>query len=584
MNDYRSSASSDLLYLPHVAVLCYFDNTKHFRVAHSRSTPTEQIFGHLKEPTARFDSRCRDYRSALESTDSCRLDSFLYRPIHFHALGHSDAISLVLADDLKAVIELTSHIHENELATLAYLPDVRSLVGGGLAADFLMAPSALVGDGPSATLPEHTSESRLARSPLCTITTFKLNNLALLNHGLLFQQQVFRATAQLIQCLCSALCDNAMSVGLLGPNDVEQTRFLIMDPQGADDVLLLSLTSNYSVPLTIVSAMRELTIGDLLQGEGGQRLACAMDDPALGSMHEVFASVACRLKKKEKGNSKPSVLLQYNHVFSGSYTTLAATPTIFDSGLTFETSGFMAPTLAMTIGAGHNRAAAHLVESAVERASIADASSEPVSPSEYTLIAVGRHSRDITFEECVTQQASPEQPTGRRQYHVSAQPLIPTKDYLAILRSLLLTAMQQDDAHESGVLDLCTNVSIPVPTALDSYLNRPVHEHHLPGIAVIQEMAERLTGPLGRLSPEAVATAASRLQLPWSYRHTLAYLFQEFGACLRDPQLYEAVLDLFEVFAAVANLLVKGYPSHLESCGADADSTRRALALLHDKR
>src|SRR5207247_624457 len=109
---------------------------------------------------------------------------------------------------------------------------------------------------------------------------------------------------------------------------------------------------------------------------------------------------------------------------------------------------------------------------------------------------------------------------------------------------------------------------IPFPRL--NLLPTKVGPAHVPLMHLLQTVRRRLvastakrdsSGGRPRFDTDLLGRRMRQLQLPWPLRHTIEYLFQNFARCIADPYLFDSVLDLYDVFAALYSWLTVQLPA-----------------------
>ena len=211
-----------------------------------------------------FAAKCRKYRAGIDknyrafcSGNGTRatdfVSTYLFDPLIYKPLGHSDSMGIVLLDDFDPVHFLTSDIRTTvEEVSLGLCPVVESFCPTDARSVVLDFHTLLSAGGQSLTAPKGKRRARRrcaahafqAVTPLLVFTKYKLDGLGVLGAGLLFQQAVFRAMASRVLNVLNLLRDATQQDGSVSAlvdeggrqEDVNRTKCVFLDLQGVEEV------------------------------------------------------------------------------------------------------------------------------------------------------------------------------------------------------------------------------------------------------------------------------------------------------------------------------------------------------------
>jgi hypothetical protein len=584
-------ASEGIRYRGHLALICSFDDSTWVRMGRPEQGLVQK----------RFAGICREYHNRINAQrkgwcesnglnpDEHEFAPYLYNPACFLTFGHTDSVGLVLVDDIDAMLEITADMRSPvEQVHLAYCPDLSSL---GLANRPLFCelhelfdgtPEFIEGGG---VLPGIHSVQTFA--PLFLWARLKLNGIGLLGEGLLVQQAAYRTIAERIESVVATLSRNMggapNGVPLIEPRDLDPShlRVAFLDPQGAEEITLLVFCRNYTVGISLLTAVRALTLGDVFGTD--PRIPRLLD--ALGLHTRMVA--AC--ERREPTESDTSAGLRANHLLSKSYTTLGVAYHEFAKPVPDGCGGYVLAYPSVDINPGH---LAEVEPRLLYPERVAEKSGVPVQP----LAAVRSLGRAGDLHRFLV---------GRHDYLFHLQPKGGDSPVVGLDLSTffqLMRLMYQSTGCatgggqiETGLLDISTALVIPFPKIVDTEVGRDailgsleIQAPHQPIMPVLERL--RMAAFSARPVPTDISQARAGaelddhlrlLGLPSSLRRTIRYFYQDFLHCLADPFLFEGVLDLYDTFSALHTFLFETVPEPGGERGVfNAESLTDLEALL----
>ncbi|MBV9124300.1 MAG: hypothetical protein JO112_13155, partial [Planctomycetes bacterium] len=590
-------------YHGYAALICTFDDSTWIRMG--RPSP-------MFVPS-RFTSICRDYHSRIDRNRTAWCESqhlnpakftfpsYLYNPACYLTFGQTDSIGLVLIDDIDAMMEITADIRSPvEQVHLAYAPTLASL---GLTSSPWFAELHEMFDAPPGQangleiLPGNHQIQQTA--PLLMWTKLKVNGVAMVGEGLLFQQAAYRAIAERILLVVSGLERHAGEPPQ-GPKqplystadlDPQHLKFVFLDPQGVEEISVLIYTRNYSVGVSILAAIRCLTFANIFGAD--PRLKKQL---SVSPTHQQIIA-ACR---KGSGTAQASVEdLSDNHLLSKTYTTLGVAYQAFNKPESSGCTGFVLAYPQCDVNPGHlGEVEARLLDLL-----------SPVAPT-------GTFTRQSPAAHVLGSGADIHRfLVGRHDYLLELHPQaanVPIQGlsvvgFFQLMRGLYerVGCVNARGEQETGLLDISTAIVVPFPRILlpdgEDFLLRKVGKRHLSLMPLLERIRHSVFGestsgqsaPGTLLKAHQLSNALRELCLPSLLRRTIRYLYQDFAHCLSDPFLFEAVLDLFDIFFTLDHLFCEVLPQaqreDLEGRGerslftaGDLDELEGLLSALHN--
>lgn len=583
----NSTLVSDIAYNDYVAVLGYMD---------AEWTRAEGTYKPFRRGCDDFISACLKYRSGIKDNYAafCKanhinqqkpLDSYLYNSACYIPFGHADGLIITLLDDFDPVHHITSQLKTTlEEVCLAFCPTLQS-IGVCNDKDIFRELHTLLNDNPAN--PECAGESCPSDSdkehkfqketPLLVFTKYRIDGLALLGEGLLFQQALFKAMAKKINDIITLLGkqftnENAAKTLIL-PKDVETFKCSFLDLQGAEEIGTLMFCRNYSVAMTVIAALRMLTYNDVFQED--KRI-----EDALSNSKTHLSIIKIVLNKQPLPEDVNEI--KNNHVFRWTCSSLAVSPQILISKNHTNCNGYLEALVDCPISPGHHSD----VEDRIEI--VTSQGQEYAGAEEYHRYHAGVG--DIVFAYSTN-------------IGTTRLPLMPISSVfsLATANDNMFGDIDRLKEHGRDVIDMTTNMTIPVPKIFGGQ-ERDLHHPFLAN--VLRQIQQRLCYPnppvlpkenidsqheirSGRLSIEKLKTIPCNYILPVSLKRSIEHLYQNFAICIADPFLFDMVLDFYDVFATLHRVLTDCLPKLLEVSEDESEKvigqeTVQQIAILVD--
>jgi len=577
-----------ICYRPYVAMVAFFDDAHAFRIAPRFGG---RVFDRIataftKECVSKREALERnfgDYRSACGSAqEGVELPSYLYKPAYAFTFGHTDMISIVLLDDFDPFLHLAGkHDPPMEQVNLAFCPTLESLgLSDGAPNRDPELPSALV--ELEDLLQPHPDAEKDDRgnfrfafqecNPLVTVSRLKVGGLGILGNGLSIQRATFRAMARKIEEVRGKLRrkqesgDEQLTALDIHEEDIRDVLVVLLDGIGSEDILICIFSKNYSVALSIVTALRNLTFGEL----------AAEDEPELElvrlseyrRVHDGIVRVVRQAEEELRGDEaarreageKPedarpanaeSDSMGRNHLFAATYTCLGVNRRAFERPDKSVIHGVAEVYARVNVNPGHFKAVEDGTRLALD--SFSDNPELQVAEidqswRQFHRFMVGRYDYDFSLAW-----------GGKERYAP-----IPIKVFFRRTASMMeLFTEVSKESGETGVMDVSSGMVIPFPRwEGEEGLLRGVAKGHrplIPALAMIRDAlftpprdkprrAEDAEREPETLCVETLREAMQRLGVPSPLRGTIEYMYGNYAKCLADPLFFEGVLDLYDTF------------------------------------
>jgi hypothetical protein len=344
------------------------------RFAEACSKYRTELEQHRREFAESQDANCPEPTQPGRADPGAGFEPYLYAPAFFYGFGHSDCIAITLIDDFDALYGISTRTGTPiEQLSLAFCPDLDSLeLTSDCRAHLIDLQSLLSARNIAAKSSNGATYCDFeVASPLLVITRYTVGGLAVLGHGLSLQRALFRAMATRIHETLSAVRRRAQSLSsdLLrlqpdweGPmgDDIDSFRCAFLDTQGATDVATVMFCTNFTTAASVVAALRQLTIGDLINADDNTNPAESLStllsrDP----LHKRIAEWAAQLGI---GGIKPqNQICADNHVIASTYTNLGVCTHLVEQlepGNTVSNvccNGYVEAAVNMKVNPGHLR-------------------------------------------------------------------------------------------------------------------------------------------------------------------------------------------------------------------------------------
>ncbi|MBL8820309.1 MAG: hypothetical protein JNL58_30070 [Planctomyces sp.] len=624
----------ELRYHDYLALITFLDQSPSIRLRevevgyadpNDQKTPAaESVF--LTE-AGKLTSACLDYRRRLEARctsyedDSDKsLGAFLYKPACFLAFGHADSFAVLAVDAFDPIVSITMTLESPvERHSVGLIPDINSLnlppehevVFASL--ESLLSTDSEERDPANDTIP-HAFQSEL---PLAQLSLLKVGGLATLGCGLRLRRAAFRAIALRVLAVRAAILSgdyttSASEHPLIRREDANQFKCFLFEPQDSADVGVFVACRNYSLAVAITTALRDLTIVDLIAADPGLEAVIATSDA-----HVALVEL-CGGTKQDA--TSPAHYFSDNHLFSATYSTLGVAPQGLRDPECKDRSigGFVSVSVRFDVNPGHLGEVEAAVRSSVDRITqkygrLAEGIFLPIGDRnkrdsldqlEVHEISIGRHDftyvpRGLRLLEPAILGADYAIGEGWRNtiygfdtaaFLFSMQVLlsdlgveVECEEAVKLSRGAAAVPVRRSSvAEETGLIDVNTAIVIPVPSIIidraypcceaaakvlsklgcdrtTTSVSRRIGTRHRSLMGGLQGMTLKFTNRLeiSNAWNSRLQTSMRRLGLPKSLRRSISYLFQDFYKCLEDPFQFDSVIDLLDSFAALSNGLIQ---------------------------
>jgi len=549
---------TELRYHDYLALVAFLDDSEFCRVGNTLGDRfCDTVGDHFTHECCRYrDGLLRDAQDYFRGEglgEKAGLASYLYNPACFVAFGFTDALGITLIDDFDALLSITSSFESTaDEVSIAFCPVTESL---GLPISEtkylrelheLFSSSSPARTSPSGTYEIATHDFEL-ETPLISVTRFKVMGTLLLGQGLLVQRALFRAMARKITQSLDALKAYQPRKGDKRLFDAPAERdfwFAFADTQGSSEVALIVGCRNFTIAAYVVDQLMSLALDDLYVTEP-ELVKRSAEFPLLS---RVASFGSAQSVKSQRVSKNAGGTLPHNHVFANGYTTLCVSREEYKTAEKdgSNCSGYVIAHASLDINPGH----LHSAEADILRSFNAESSqlSEAICKKKNIhLYEVGRNDLSVRLESCESLLGRDIQAT-----HITT--------YFSLSRRFVnVFRKQAEDNCESDALDIHTTLTIPIPridqrdtthTTAPNLLSPHAHSAVTPMLISLKRQI-RSEDPLhpGRFQAAILQQSLQRLGLPEQLKHSILNIYQNFGNCLGDPQLFDNVLDLYDALA-----------------------------------
>ncbi len=559
----RCSMLSDLAYHDYIVLICSMDaewSRRRFPPNDQSLITEEEKKGFLKNQRDFYES-CNKFKKGINENYSKFEDAnrnskndqvadFIFNPINYFPLGDADDLSIVLLDDFDSVHRLTAEI-ETSVAELCigFCPSIDSIT---------KSTSKTLWDLDKLLQIKLEQQNNLKQymhgfqkeTPLLIFSKYKLNAMATLGHGLYFQQAIFKTMAVKIQEIIEELqqrySDDSTLRKMVKKDDIENVKFNFIDLQGQEEIGTLCFCSNYSVGILLLSVLRSLIFSDIFEVDKN------VEELLLRS--KLYRSTFGNAKQPQhKGNASSAEAIRNNHLFSWTRTTLGVAPGALFNPEKYPCNGLVETISKIQISPGHRLEVEHDFKGNLE-----NQTQVQINKSFYHRCHIG--TEDLQFMYGQEERFS----------------LMPLTSVLSLILTNVLKfrRMKRDGDHGRDIVDIVTSMTIPVPKMIKggrdlacgqvaaghkSYLEELLKNIH-DGLFKNKPDGKRIGLKCGRLNLDELAKKHRELGVPVSLRRTIENLYQDFAIIIRDPFLFESVIDLYDAFATFHKLLTEALP------------------------
>lgn len=500
------------------------------------------------------------------NTSEFKYRNHIANPACFVALGGLDNIFFTAIDNFDLPFYLTSQLDVPVCQTcLAFCPTLESL---GIDKNNSMIFCEIedickfpLAEGTQAA-PAH---SFFRERPLLAITYFKLNTMAILGAGLLMQEAIYKAMIKKIQVIWKALYQGTDKDGgekiykdIFSQADVESLRCMILDPQGWSDIVVPMFSANYSVSFTIVAALRSLTFSDVFNAIEGDDAVQLKGIIASYGVNDNLLKYAKSINLQ--GSNTKDITLESNHIFCATCTRIGVSQEQFlqeSQSKGFRSySGYVVPQSYLSVRPGHY--------GSIKKAAFDDGqySLKHKFENDYVIFLAGQH--DYTYQHLA----------NKINYQSHLFELSDIIEDIKKMRDRKLSSGQNRILPH--VYEISTEIGVPIPITakkgLPGLLWKEINnEDHLQIECILSQLQNNIFGkPGNNLSfVEQLRNSLRILQIPAPLSGAIVYLYIDYANYFSDPFLCDNVLDLYDLFVAVYNLIAIKLPELLEKTQND---------------
>jgi hypothetical protein len=551
--------SSSISYSPYFAFLLSLDAEWSRRRTYRVDAPYLEIQQRVMDVCKRYVQGIEANYAAMHNGDDGKIPGHLFNPMFYMPWGHADCQVIILLDDFDLIHHMTCSLESSiEEIGIGFCPTLASFSGTGSSPDpYLVDLSQqFEGEEKNPSCSSGYIKSIQSQMPLLVFTRYKLDALASVGFGLQFQAALFSAIRKSVNTtLASWKADLSMRDGIeYEKGDEHILRMAIVDLQGAEELGSLIFCRNYSVAMTVIAGLRNLTYNSLFASDtSGEQLRTAIG----GS--RVFK----HLMRIQPGPSRSRSVdaITDNHVFRWTRTTLAVSPHAFFAKVPQDRMychGCVSAVAEFQIPPGHVAKVRAKVRRFPKSSSI-----KPVQqPDNVTMFEVGHGDYLVPYTgndpRNAIDQASP------------VSPAEPPPGYLSLADAIQVSVENLQifgtiETSDSGrdVVDCSTVISVPVPSSLCSATK--IGPQHFPMFgAALREIQMRLCYPekvpagessfsrtAGRLSLVKLRSVPKTYGIPEALRRSIECLYQHYAILLGDYYEFDSVIDLYDAFATL---------------------------------
>lgn len=555
-----------LHYHPHTIQIISLDSEWSRRYAHDERGCSD-VLQSFRDVCLRFQRTCDAVKAKNWGSEQEQGSREMFSVMPFLPVGgHADATVILLGDGLESLHEVVSGARTTvEEVTTGFCPVMKPLYddaigcGGVRPGDvevWKWASNAttreMFTDPPavftSARL-HRTTGMRVPNTPLAMLCTFKLSALAALGFGLEMEYAMCRA---MVRSLLRSLhrihhMDRELfrqKVGLKDA-DLKSLRICLLDLQSQEQFGILFLTSNSSLPASLISRLSSLTFAELLADNEALAKRFWKADH-VERIHQAYSTCG----PHAAGPLSVEQAFSKSHVFRWTRTTTGLRDDPDHRGvsqLSKGVNGFIRSHTELLIPPGHQLAA--------ERAFF------PLKGGR-ELINVSRHTLgrcDRLLHNGATGPNEPQQwlPTGRfLAWHYALM------DKAAVGRG------KGTADHWRNIAGVNVMITVPVPISdevgcggSDYYCPMVANEHRSPFDHILAKLKDMLFGkpgaPAQLFNRQRLQKGMIRARLPAPIQQTIENLFDNYAIILVNPYLFEGVADMWDSFQTYYHVLTE---------------------------
>lgn len=492
------------------------------------------------------------------------LAPYLFNPVSYVPFGHADSLNIVLLDDFDSIHYLTAgNITTIEEVNLLLCPRVESLFNSNESSIFCNLHDTVFSTEIISDIPRvHAFQKNY---PLMIFTKYKIGGISNLYGGIYFEEYIFKAMAKKIYSVLNSMKQyrNESAIkNILGDKDgqdLDQVKVSFLNLQGSEEIGTIIFCQNYSVGMSLVSALSSLSYGEIYKYSNNEQLRNHFDK---NHSYQDLIRLACGDKKKNEQVSG-------SHIFRWVNSSLAVSSGAFMKPDEYPCFGKVESHSDVQICAGHRSAV-------MERLTLLPRQEEVKEKS------VRTHKYKTGISELALMSYSKN--IERENDLIDVRKLINS-----VQKNLKEFGRCHKDDHGRDIVDIVTSLTIPLPSLViqgKDFLFKDIVSHisHLSEILICiqrhlfyptlhveryeQNIIERSTNvndnmKSGKMDLSKLKDSLVYIGLPISLRRAIEFLYQYYATILADPFHFDTVLDIYDSFLTLYEILTKSLPKKI---------------------
>ncbi len=481
--------------------------------------PFHSLHQQLQKALNDYRSRLEKFSSKTVSNGAECLSSDIYSCQSYVAFGSADTISFSLLDAFHPFLEVSSHQNiPVEQSFVAFCPVLNSNSSPQIVSPRKFLHSDEVGD-----------------LPLVAFSKLKISGLATLGLGAVLQNSILKKCAKIINFQLKKLLEyseqkpsNQFDIQSV---DVAATRVCILLSLGADDLIVIVKTSNYSIATSLIVELRELKIGEVANEIN--------DQCYLTNRQEDFDFLTRFSKARGKPNHKSIGALD---VFVQSHTTLGVSMDSFANDRE-NIRGLVEVRPRVQISPGQLKITEEKILNYL-RGYFRATRTHEIERSRCHRVLVGQGEYETTLSSDL-------------RFSMSAVEL---SDFIGATNALGPILRNSDEGN--NVLSYSTHLIVPVPQETEfeksnvSRVSQYPNTTELTLSSILSKSDEKLFGENGRFCKRKIDGAMRAVGLPMPLRRAVDLLFKNLRSHLNDQTTFDMVLDLLDYFNQLYEFIV----------------------------
>ena len=544
---------SNLEYHPHAALIVHmgselsrWDKTDVNRnMIEYFCRPNYTLAMQAKEYLNGIYSNSNKYNSKIAHKNN-KADSFLYQPASFVSFGgNTDNLSIIPIDDFDISVKLTTNLDiPIKQTNIAFCPTLDSIIPKRKQKYFCEI-SDICEEGKYKGEYGFPVHSFLKDKPLGVITYYRFSGLATLGSGLLFQESIMRTMAEIIFNTVDKLKTNE----LYNEKSKEVFRCLFLDTQGWADLATFMLCDNYSIIASVMMQLHRMTFDDICRQARKDDRKILIEAIKQNNIHSTIDHIYRMDIKKEKKHSKTKHILKRNHILYSSHSTACITHDAFfdessESNLAYY--GYVSNHLLFNFSPGHKWPNSDY-EKQLKENTLSKKAVSLGDKSKILWVLFG------SFDATENSIFSPKE--------IKAIPLKYLIERIKNLRGWEKKRILFDD--DWPIHGLATDLFIPLP--MDNCLDDIDNSNHIDLRLLLTKLRKHLfqnnTSDMNnKISLQVLKNSIKRLEIPAPLSSAIIYLFIDYAHSVSDPNLFDNVIDLHDMFLAFYRVLTSEIP------------------------